>query len=92
MESSVQQKVDSATVLMKQASILKRKRRSSMFSEGLNELLGISDHELMRLLAKARAERKEEIEFVVNGEQVKLKLNHINPDHVIDLGNTSWSD
>lgn len=61
-----------------------------MFSEGLNELLGISDHELMRLLAKARAERKEEIEFVVNGEQIKLKLNHISPDQIIDRMADGW--
>lgn len=61
-----------------------------MLSEGLNELLGVSDQELMRLIAKARTERKEEIEFVVNGEQVKLKLNNINPDHVIDIVDTGW--
>ena len=61
-----------------------------MFSEGLNELLGISDHGLMRLLAKARAERKEEIEFVVNGEQIKLKLNHISPDQIIDRMADGW--
>ena len=61
-----------------------------MFSEGLNELLGISDQELMRLLAKARAERKEEIEFVVNGEQIKLKLNHISPDQIIDRMADGW--
>ncbi len=63
-----------------------------MFSEGLNELLGISDSELMHLLAKARAERKDEIEFIVNGEPIKLKLNHIDPDQVIDLINTGWWD
>jgi len=61
-----------------------------MFSEGLNDLLGISDHELMRLIAKARVERKNEIEFMVDGEQVKLKLNNINPDHVIDIVDTGW--
>ena len=61
-----------------------------MFSEGLNEILGISDHELMHLLAKARAERKDEIEFMVNGEPIKLKLNHINPDQVFDRMADGW--
>ena len=61
-----------------------------MFSEGLNELLGISDHELMRLIAKARIERKEEIEFVVNGETIKLKLNRIDPNQVINRMADGW--
>ena len=75
---------------MRPVSILKRKKRNSMFSEGLNELLGISDHELIRLIAKARAERKEEVEFVVNGEQIKVKLNHIDPDHTHNWMEEGW--
>tara|TARA_Y100000310_G_C20466438_1_gene707872 strand:- start:545 stop:730 length:186 start_codon:yes stop_codon:yes gene_type:complete len=61
-----------------------------MFCEGINELLGISDHELMSLIAKARADRKNEVEFVVNGEPIKLKLNHINPDQISDRMDAGW--
>ena len=61
-----------------------------MFSEGLNELLGISDHELMKLIAKARAERKDEVEFMVKGEPVKLKLNNISHDQISDRMADGW--
>ena len=59
-------------------------------TEQLKELGELDNYELMKLIRKAKAEGKEEIKFLVNGEEVTLKINKIDPSRVIDREADGW--
>ena len=59
-------------------------------TEQLQELGELDNYELMKLVRKAREEGKDEIKFLVNGEEVTLKLNKIDPSRVMDREADGW--
>jgi len=59
-------------------------------TETLQELGELDNYELMKLVRKARAEGKDETKFLVNGEEVTLKLNKIDPSRIIHRMADGW--